>query len=92
MGFEEEYQKKKMVAMVVETNIDFATDMWTSRARHSYMAMDMQWTKRDWSMQITILGTVRFQEEHSAANIAQKLIEMGMMFGVWPWKSDIRPI
>ena len=73
-----------------ETDIAFTTDFWTSPIGESSMAMSMHWIPWDWRLKTRILGTISFPEDHTAANISKKLMDLRLEFGLYPRSSDGR--
>ena len=54
------------------------------------MTMSVHWITRDWSLRTSILGTINFLEDHTIANISDKLMDLRLEFGVYPRNSDGR--
>ena len=49
------------------------TDIWTSRASHSYIGMTMHYVSEAFELQSHMLGTSEFPESHTAENVVEAL-------------------
>ena len=76
--------KCEMLEIAARTDIVFMTDFWTSPTSESFIMMSMHWITWDSSLKTRILGTMHFSEEHTAANISDRLLNSCIDFGVWP--------
>ena len=84
--------RREMEGAVTETDIVFMTDFWTSLIGESFMTMSTHWITRDWRLKMSILGKINFLQEHTAAIISNKLMDLRLEFGVYPRSSDGRPL
>ena len=94
-GQSEELRKdicKEMQGVAAETDVAFTTDFWTSPTAESFMTMSMHWITQDWRLKTRIMGTTYFPQQHTAANISKKLMELRLDFGVYPRARDGRPL
>ena len=53
--------------------------------------MSMHWITEDWRLKTRIMGMINFPEQHTAANISDKLMDLRLQYGVYPRSSDGRP-
>ena len=83
---------KEMEGVAAETDVAFTTDVWTSPIAESFMMMSMHWITQDWPLKMRIMGTIYFPQQHTAANISKKLMELRLDFGVYPRSRDGRPL
>ena len=81
----------EMEGVAAKTNVAFTTDFWTSPIAKSFMTMSMHWTTQDWRLKTRIMGTIYFLQQHIAANILDKLMNLHLDFGVYPRSYDGRP-
>ena len=94
-GQSEELRKDirtEMEGVAAETDVAFTTDFWTSPTSESFMTMSMHWITQDWRLKTRIMGTIYFPQQHIAANISKKLMELRLDFGVYPRSRDGRPL
>ena len=56
------------------------------------MMMSMHWITRDWRLKMHILGKINFPQDHTAATISNKLMDLCLEFGVYPRSSDGKPL
>ena len=94
-GQSEELKKdiyKEMEGFAAETDVAFTTDFWTSPTAESFITMSMHWITQDWRLKTRIMGTTYFPQQHTAANISKKLMELHLDFGVYPRARDGRPL
>ena len=94
-GQSEELKKdicKEMQGVAAEMHVAFTTDFWTSPTAESFITMSMHWITQDWRLKTRIMGTTFFPQQHTAANISKKLIELRLDFGVYPRAHDGRPL
>ena len=82
--------RMEMEGVAVETDVDFMTDFWTSLTIESFMT-SMHWITQDWRLKTRIMGTIFSPQQHTAANISKKLMELRLDFGVYPRARDGRP-
>ena len=82
---------KEMEGVAAKMDIAFTTDFWTSLTAESFMIMSMHWITRDWHLKTRIMGTIFFPQQHTAANISKKIMELRLDFGVYPRSRDGRP-
>ena len=80
-----------MKGVAAETDVAFTTDFWTSPTAESFMTMIMHWITQDWRLKTRIMGTTYFLQQHTAANISKKLMELRLDIGVYPRARDGRP-
>ena len=80
-----------MEGVAAETDVAFTTNFWTSLIAESFMTMSMHWITQDWRLKMCIMGTIYFPQQHTAANISKKLMELRLDFGVYPRSHDGRP-
>ncbi len=52
------------------------TDLWTSRAMQSYMAVTAQFITKDWQMQSWCLGCAELNSDHTAESLSEAFSEM----------------
>ena len=83
--------RMKMEGVVAETDIAFKTDFWTILTAESFMTMSMHWITQDWRLKTRIMGMIYFPQQHIAANISDKLMDLRLDFGVYPRSRDGRP-
>ena len=81
---------KEMEGVATETDVAFTTDFWTSSIAKSFMTMSMYWITQDWRLKTRVMGMIYFPQQHAAANISKKLMELRLDFGVHPWSRDDR--
>ena len=55
------------------------------------MTMSMHWITQDWRLKTCIMGMINFPQQHFAANILDKLMDLRLDFGVYPRSHDGRP-
>ena len=82
--------KREMEEVAKETDIAFTTDFWTSLTGESFMMMSMHWITWDWRLKTCIMGTISFPEDHTTANISEKLMDLRLEFGLYPKSFDGR--
>ena len=68
--------KREMEEVAKEMDIAFTIDFWTRPTGESFMTMSMHWIAWDWRLKTRILGTISFPEDHTAANISEKLMDL----------------
>ena len=73
-----------------ETDIAFRTDFWMSPTGESFMTMSLHWITRDWRLKMCIMGMISFPEDHTPANISEKLMDLRLEFGLYPKSFDGR--
>ena len=83
--------RTEMEGVAAETDVTFTSDSWTSLTTKSFMTMSMHWTTQDRRLKMRIMGTIYFLQQHTAANISKKLMELRLDFGVYPRSHDGRP-
>ena len=84
--------RREMEGVAAEMEIAFTTDFWTSLIAKSFMTMNMHWITRGWHLKARILGMINFPQDHTAANISNKLMDLRLEFGVYPRSSDGTPL
>ena len=52
--------------------------------------MSMHWITRNWSLKTRILEMINILEDHIAANISDKLMDLRLELGAYPRNSDGR--
>ena len=73
--------RREMEGVAAKTDIAFTTGFWMSPIGESFMTMSMHWITWDWRLKTHILGTINFPQNHTVANISNKL--MGFASRVW---------
>ena len=58
-----------------EMDVAFTTDFWMSPTIDSFMTMSMHWITQDWHLKTRIIGTMYFLQQHTTANISDKLMD-----------------
>ena len=68
-------REKARVQQQIEGINRFAitTDIWTSRAHHSYIGTTVHYVDAAYNLQSHMLGTCEFSDSHTAVNIAEEL-------------------
>ena len=84
--------RREMKGVATETDIAFTTDFWTSPIGESFMTMSMHCITWGWRLKTHILGMINFPQDHTAANISNKLMDLRLEFGVSPRSSDGGPL
>ena len=68
-------EKGKVKAKVAEVkSFALTTDIWTSRANHSYTGLTIHYISKDFQLASHLLETKEFPESHTGNNIADELI------------------
>jgi len=73
---------KEAMAKILERDLPqlggvaFTSDIWSSRALNSYIALTMHYVDKDWNLRKFLMGCSNFDERHTAAEIGQKLDRM----------------
>ena len=80
-----------MEGVATETDLAFTTDFWTSLIAESFMTICMHWITHDWRLKTRIVGMIYFPQQHTVANISDKLMDLHLDFGVYPRSRDGRP-
>ena len=83
--------RTEMEEVAAKTDIAFTTNFWTSPIVESFMTMSMHWITQDWRLKTHIMGTIYFPQQHTTANISDKLMDLRLNFGVYPKSRDGRP-
>ena len=67
--------EKKRVSSLLGSAQHYActTDLWTSRAQHSYISLTVHYLATDFSLQSHLLETKEFPDSHSGVNIAVEI-------------------
>ena len=82
--------RMEMEGVATETDVAFTTDFLVSPIAESFMTMSMHWTTQGWCLKTCIMGTIDFPQQHTAANISDKLMDLHLDFGVYPRSHDGR--
>ena len=80
-----------MEGVAAEMDVAFTTDFWTSPTAEKVMMMSMHWIAQDWHLETHIMGMIYFSQQHTAANISDKLMDLRLDFGAYPKSRDGRP-
>ncbi|XP_040261635.1 E3 SUMO-protein ligase ZBED1-like [Bufo bufo] len=75
--------KGKLTNTLKETDsIALTTDIWTSVATEAYLGVTCHFLGKDWEMESYSLTTIPLEERHTAANIAEWLEDVIVIFGI----------
>ena len=72
--------RREMEGVAAETDVAFTTDFWKNPTAKSFMTMSMHWITQDWHLKERIMGTIYFLQQHTAANILDKLMDFRLDF------------
>ena len=68
--------KKEAIQLELHTSckeFSFTTDMWSSRATHSYVSFTLHYINEDYQLKNYLLETKEFTESHTGDNIAEEV-------------------
>ena len=83
--------RAEMEGVAAETDIAFTTDFWIGSIDESFMTMSMHWITQNWRLKMQITGTINFPQQHTTANVSDKLMDLRLEFVVYPSSHDGRP-
>ena len=81
----------EMEGVAAEMDVAFTTNFWTSPTAESFMTMSLHWITQGWRLKTRIMGMINFPQQHIAANISKKLMDLHLDFGVYPKSHDGGP-
>lgn len=56
----------------VPGRIPIASDAWTSKNQHAFLALTASWINEDWEMVITLIDFIQLTGSHSGENMAKE--------------------
>ena len=79
-------EKKRIMELVASARyFAITTDLWTSRAKHAYTGLTIDYITEEYSLQSHLLATKEFPDSHTADNIAE---ELEAILGEWKLPVD----
>ena len=71
-----------LIAELIDRDVAFTTDMWTSIAQHGYITVTGHYINKDWKLNANILATRKVDNRHTGENIAKHVEEISREYGV----------